>query len=111
MSANLTNSKQQDDSTDYLRSLIKKCPDIPAEIGEAQFTRVIERKIDQPFLQLFTENGQESLSPTMQQRLDVLSAYLDQTLICVMIRLPGVSYTIEIDPKEDRLVHWEWHPA
>ena len=111
MSVNLTKSERTDNSTDHLRELIKKCPDIPAEVSDAQFSRVIERKIDRPFLQLFTENGQDSLSPTMQRRLDVLSSYLDQTLICVMIRLPGVAYTIEIDPKEDRLVHWEWHPA
>jgi len=111
MSVKITNSEQTDNSTDHLRSLIRKCPDIPAEICEAQFTRVIERKIDRPLLQLFTEDGQDPSCPTMQHRIDVLSSYLDRTLICVLIRLPGVAYTIEIDPEEDRLVHWEWHPA
>ena len=111
MSVNVTKSEQTENSTDHLRELLRKCPDIPPEISEAQFTQVIERKIDKPFLQLFTDNGDDALSPTMQQRLDVLSAYLGRTLICVLIRLPGVAYTIEIDPEEDRLVHWEWHPA
>lgn len=111
MSANLKKSERSEKSTDHLRDLISKCPDIPAEISQAKFARVIEREIDRRFLELFTENEQEPMSPTMQRRLDVLSSYLGQTLICVMIRLPGVAYTIEIDPEQDRLVHWEWHPA
>ena len=64
MSVNLTNSEQTDNSTDHLRELIRKCPDIPAEISEADFAQVIERKIDKPFLQLFTDNDEESASAT-----------------------------------------------
>jgi hypothetical protein len=37
-----------------------------------------------------------------------LSQYLDKTLICIYIRLPGVHYTIEIDPKMNRVIYWEW---
>ena len=29
-------------------------------------------------------------------------------LICVFIRLPGVIYTIEIDPGTEEVIHWEW---
>ena len=106
-------SEQNESWTRHLRALIKNCKAIPSEISEAKFSRVVERKIDESLLRYLTENGDpdssdEELAPATKRRLEALSPYLDRTLICIQIRLPGVNYTIEIDPKNDRIVHWEW---
>ena len=109
-------SEQNESWMRHLRALIKNCTAIPSEISEAKFSRVVERKIDESLLRYLTdngdhENGDEELAPETQCRLQALSPYLDRTLICVLIRLPGVHYTIEIDPTDDRVVHWEWQAA
>ncbi len=109
-------SEQNESWMPHLRALIKNCSAIPAEISEAKFSRVVERKIDERLLRYLTENGDhecgdEELPPETQRRLQALSPYLDRTLICILIRLPGVNYTIEIDPTNDRIVHWEWQAA
>ena len=88
----------------------RSCPGVPADVGEARFARVDERRIDSSLLQFLNEKNEETDSATMQRRFEVLSTYLDKSLICVMIRLPGVCYTFEIDPAQDRIVHWEWRP-
>ena len=93
-----------------LRALIRNCPEIPADVGEARFARVDERRIDKSLLQFLKEKNEETDSVTMQRRFEILSTYLDRSLICVLIRLPGVCYTIEVDPEEDCIVHWEWRP-
>ena len=37
-----------------------------------------------------------------------MNNFLDQRLTCVCIRLPGIVYTIEIDPRAEKVIHWEW---
>ncbi len=93
--------------------MIRRCTDIPAKISEAKFARVDERKIDESLLRLLTEhceseNHDEAIATARKRRFEALSPYLDVTLICILIVLPGVRYTIEIDPVDDRIVHWEW---
>ena len=123
MSINYKESEQTVDDSErdeswmrHLRTLIKNCKAIPSEISEAKFSRVVERKIDESLLHYLTENGhpdsgEEELAPETRRRLEALSPYLDRTLICILIRLSGVHYTIEIDPTNDRIVHWEWQAA
>ncbi len=109
-------SEQNESRMRHLRALIKNCSAIPSEISEARFSSVVERKIDESLLRYLMENGDpdggdEELTPETRRRLEALSPYLDRTLICVLIRLPGVIYTIEIDPTNDRIVYWEWQAA
>ncbi len=106
-------SKKNASWTGHLRMLIRNCTDIPSEISEVKFARVDERKIDETLLRKLTEHcdldsGDDSAASTRKRRSEALSPYLDRTLICVSIVLPGVRYTIEIDPEDDRIVHWEW---
>jgi len=96
--------------------MISDCDDIPSAVSEASFNRVDERQIDDSFLQLLTEywakcTSNDAMAATIKRRIDALSPYLGRTLVCVLIRLPGVSYTIEIDPTAERIVHWEWQSA
>lgn len=97
-------------STDVLRASIRKCSDIPVQVREADFTRIDERKIDTSLLRLITETGEPKSADdqAIRRRMDSLSPFAGQTLVCVVITLPGVSYTIEIDPTDERVVHWEW---
>jgi phosphoribosyl-dephospho-CoA transferase len=56
-----------------------------------------------------TENGDSY--ERRQRRKKALMRYLDQRLVCVCLRLPGVIYTIEINPETEEVVHWEWQTA
>ena len=96
-----------------IRHIINECLDLPSDVSSAEFTRVDERLLDQRLLSILaSESAEESddADPTVrhQCREQALSPYLDKFLICVFIRLPGVHYTIEIDPELERVVHWEW---
>ena len=44
-------------------------------------------------------------------RREALFANKDSVLICALIRLPGVVYTVEINPRDESIVHWEWQRA
>ena len=106
-------SKQGSSCTRHLRALIRNCTDFPSEVSESDFARVDKRKIDESLLKLLTEHSDpncsdQALAAATQRRFEALSPYLDRTLICVLIKLPGVTYTIEIDPVDDCIVHWEW---
>ncbi len=99
-----------------LRSIIAGCADIPPQVREAPFTRVDERVIDEALLKFLTEYGlpgvdDELHSARLKRRAEALTPYLGSTLVCVLIMLPGVRYTIEVDCCEARVVHWEWQPG
>lgn len=112
--------RQFDIDTDYvaaepldLREVIKSCAELPFEVRKAKFTRVEERLIDECLLvrltnQLSLESNATDLLDRFQSRKESLSPYLGSILTCVFIRLPGIHYTIEIDPITSAIVHWEW---
>lgn len=96
-----------------LRHIINECLELPSDVSSAEFTRVDERLLDQRLLALLAsgsaaESNEADRMVRHQCREEALSPYLDKLLICVFIRLPGVHYTIEIDPELERVVHWEW---
>ncbi len=99
-----------------LRSIIRTCSDIPPQVREAQFTRADERVIDASLLRILAEHYVPGANDNAQaarrgKRAAALSPYLGKVLVCVLIMLPGVRYTIEIDMDEERVVHWEWQPG
>lgn len=99
--------------TPDIRGIIQACAELPPDVTSAELTRVDERLLDQRCLSLLlSEPVQQSNDAgwglRQQCRKDALSPYLDRILICVFIRLPGIHYTIEIDPELERIVHWEW---
>jgi len=103
-------------SEDRLRSIITACADIPAQVREAPFTRVDERVIDEALLELLTEHCMSGRDGDVQiarikRRAEALSPCLGKTLACVLIMLPGVRYTIEVDCCASHVVHWEWQPG
>ena len=96
-----------------LRGIIRECIELPPDVSSAEFTRVDERLLDQQLLSFLAsesvaESDEADRVVRQQRRNGALSPYLGSILICVFIRLPGVHYTIEIDPESERVVHWEW---
>ncbi len=107
------NSQSHASETLDIRAIIRECSELPPAITGAELTRVDERIIDRRLLSLLVgQSAPECHDPEwlvrQSCRKDALSPYLGRVLICVFIRLPGIHYTIEVDPELQRVVHWEW---
>lgn len=94
--------------------LLTSC--LPNYVKTAAITSVWERLIDdKEILRLTKTETLETDDPATIERLGIrkkaLSGHLGTNLICVLIRLPGASYTVEIDPTTDSIIHWEWQEA
>lgn len=107
------NSQWHASETLDIRAIIQECRELPPDVTRAKLTRVDERIIDRRLLSfLVGQSAPERRDPgwldRQSCRKDALSPYLGRVLICVFIRLPGIHYTIEVDPELQRVVHWEW---
>lgn len=96
-----------------LRSIVKKSTDLPAEVLSADFSHIHDRILDQKIISELTklptpETEFGEWNRRCHRRKKALMPYLDHRLVCVCIRLPSVSYTIEIDPAAEKVIHWEW---
>lgn len=105
-----------DSRDDRLREIILETSKIPEAVAASEFTRVDERNLDDALFRILTDrHPSASISATspriIERRADALYPYVGRTLVCVLISLPGVRYTVEVDPNEKRVVHWEWHPV
>ena len=101
-----------DDGAPDLRGIIQRFDELPTDVREARFTRVDERCLDHELMtalvtQLPPFNADDWPS-RLRKREESLLPYVGKVLICVFIRLPGVHYTIEVDPRAGTVVHWEW---
>ena len=103
----------EEDRTSDLRSIVEESINLPTAVLDADFSHVHERILDQKTISdlikpstLGNETG--DWSKRCRRRKEALMPYLDQRLICVCIRLPGVVHTIEIDPEAEQVIHWEW---
>ncbi len=97
----------------HLRSIIKESIDLSVEVLRVEFSHIHDRILDQRiFSELInpanSETETDDWSTRCHNRKQALMPYVDQRLICVCIRLPGVVYTIEIDPDAEKVIHWEW---
>ncbi len=109
-----------EDPSDYfegksldIRAIIQDCVELPTDVTNAEPTRVVERILDQQlFSFLISESASQSNDADwairQRRREEALSPYIDKILIGVFVHLPGVYYTIEVDPELERVVHWEW---
>ena len=102
-----------DNRTLNLRSIVEESIDLPAAVLNADFSHIHDRILDQKIISgLMNPTTSESetgdWSKRCHRRKEALMPYLDKRLICVCIRLPGVLYTIEIDPGANEVIHWEW---
>jgi len=109
--------KAKSDASKLLRlhALVENCQDIPKLARETEIAYVDDRLFDTAqFLKITDsrdqDNSDDSLSTSIQRRIKSLTPFVGRRLVCMVIKLPGVRYTIEIDPSEERIVHWEWQP-
>ena len=58
-----------------------------------------------------TSGTDDEWTARLERRRKNLQKFVGHRLICVLMRLPGVHYTIEIDPSHFSVVHWEWQPV
>ena len=94
-----------------LHSIVKESAHLPPEVLAAEFSYVHDRILDQQTIATLTDPSSSTTSDSIKrhrQRRTALMPYLDKRLICVCIRLPGVLYTIEINPGTEEVIHWEW---
>ncbi len=101
---------------DRLREIILETSKIPEAVAVSEFTRVDERVFDDALFRILTDRHPgASIAATspriIERRADALYPYVGRTLTCILISLPGVRYTVEIDPLDKKVVHWEWHPV
>ena len=93
---------------------IRQCEELPdEEVRNAQYAYIEQRRINRTLLdQLESQTpnavGGPDWPARINRRRQALSPYCDRNLICGRDRLPGVYYTIEVDPETVRVVHWEW---
>jgi len=97
----------------HLRSILKESIDLPADVLSVKFSHIHDRILDQKmFSELIdpanSETETDDWSKRCHNRKQALMPYVDQRLLCVCIRLPGIVYTIEIDPVAEKVIHCEW---
>ncbi len=107
------NSQWYASETLDIQAIIQECRELPPDVTRAELTRIDERIIDRRLLSFLVgqsapEHHESGWLVRQRCRKDALSPYLGRVLICVFIRLPGIHYTIEVDPELQRVVHWEW---
>ncbi|MDH3338227.1 MAG: hypothetical protein OEM76_10440 [Gammaproteobacteria bacterium] len=101
------------DPNDLVTSF-KTCNGLPPEVLAAEFSYINDRILDQETFTSLTEPLPEQTSESVaryRRRKLALADYVNKRLICVCIRLPGVLYTVEIDPVIEKVIHWEWQQA
>ena len=95
-----------------IRSILSRS-DLPEKVRDAKVHYQTERLMDADLLEFLAfenqdQSSDDERSPRLLKRCAALSKHLDAYLVCLTIRLPGVLYTIEIDPDAQTIAHWEW---
>ena len=89
---------------------------LPQFVKTSPIFQLFERLMDANEVLRLTELGlHEKDNAERIERLRIrrvaLRKHQGSTLTCVLIRLPGILYTIEIDPVNWSIVHWESQQA
>ena len=96
-----------------LRALVENCKEIPEVVRSAKITYAEDRILDMTLYRRLTQLGSEgeSQAASVKRRNDALEPFVGRRLVCLVFALPGARYTVEIDAKDERIVHWEWQVA
>ena len=89
---------------------------LPAVVHSAPIAYSDERLIDDGLIEALTvcpddRTDDPQYIDQLAIRRDTLSRFKGQRLLCVVVRLPGVIYTLEINPETQTVVHWEWQAS
>lgn len=96
--------------------VIRAFGELPDDVRNAPVARIDGRLLDRRLLaQLISQppppDSEVGWSDRILRREESLVPHLGKVLFCALIRLPGVQYTVEIDPLSRAVVHWEWQSA
>lgn len=99
-----------------VEGIIEACQELPQEVRSAPITSSYERILDNEELKRLTnpesiENQDTKQLERLQRRHKSLHPSLGLSLTCVLIRLPGIRYTLEIERASASIVHLEWQLA
>lgn len=97
-----------------LQSIVRSFSRLPSDIRTAAFAHVEGRLLNRELLDRLTSqfvpaSEQDDWNDRIKNRKAALTPHLGKWLFCVVIRLPGVHYTIEVEYSSKQVVHWEWH--
>lgn len=89
---------------------------LPDAVKTAHLTYSHERRIDAGEVSRLThmnsyQEDDEEVVERLRIRGKALTAQIGSSLTCVLIRLPGVAYTVEVDAAKGTIAHWEWQSA
>lgn len=93
-----------------LRPVLRATTRLPSLVIEANFSNIFDRVLDEATISALTDPSAlpKGISDERcKKRKKALMPYLGKRLIGVLINLPGVLYTIEIDPSSKKVIHWE----
>ena len=96
-----------------LEEIIQGFVELPEMVRQVPFTSVNYRIMSRQFIrelchQHCCSGSRADWSKRIARRQRAIAPFLDKFLVCVFIRLPGIHYTIEVDPVSKSVVHWEW---
>lgn len=95
-----------------LRDIICQFGELPTAVRQAPFSFINGRVLDDDAFEVLisqsrSQGTMEDWTSRLQRRFASLRPYVGHYLICTFIRLPGIHYTIEVEPHLRRVVHWE----
>ena len=102
-----------DDVNAEVCAIIQQFDELPKIIRMAEISGIVERRIDRQLIDTLETRVPVSITrgDAARVRKASLMPYLGMHLTRVLIRLPSIQYTIEIDRKKGQVVHWEWRPV
>ena len=102
-----------DDVSAEVCAIIQQFDELPKIIRMAEISGIVERRIDRQLIDTLETRAPVGITGgnSARMRKASLLPYLGRRLTRVLIRLPSIQYTIEIDRKKGQVVHWEWRPV
>jgi len=83
---------------------------LPALVINAKFSNIFDRVLDEASIEALTDPSalpEGNSDERCTRRKKALAPYLGKRVICVLINLPGVLYTVEISQSLEKVIHWE----
>ena len=100
------------EETPNIENVIRGYTKLPRLVRRTTISKYYERVIDDDELDRLTSVALVDCSKVeevdrLMLRKRVLSSYLGRELVCAVINVPGLCYSIEVDPNASAVVHWE----
>ena len=97
-----------------IRKILLAHNEIPDAVGTSRITYLEFRLLTSALLfEICTQHPlpglEDEWSKRLQRRKAALQSYVGRELLCAVVPQPGALYTVEIEPVDCEVVHWEWY--